>query len=224
MVEVMHPNSKVAIYPLERLTRLHDIVRQMQEEWWADDESDIHAGGEGEAEETWSMDQDGVWQPQSRDAPDADEWEETDESDGDMNIDAEDLADETFMMSPSEPQDFPHDVPSNVSLYLEPPQDHVEVDVITHDHTATPPLSAEHSKEICIENDKKEGSLSPHWKRFDMLPSVPQDHAFISTTPGQPSKSFLARLTREYRVLETSLPGWLCFALSDLLSALMAVR
>ena len=47
----------------------------------------------------------------------------------------------------------------------------------------------------------------PHWKRFDVLPSAPPDHAFYGTPPAQPSRSFLARLSKEYRVLSSSLPG-----------------
>lgn len=50
------------------------------------------------------------------------------------------------------------------------------------------------------------------WKRFDILPSAPHDHAFISSPPAQPSKSFLGRLAKEYRALASSLPGWFkCF-------------
>lgn len=45
------------------------------------------------------------------------------------------------------------------------------------------------------------------WKRFNILPSAPLDHAFISSPPAQPSKSFLGRLTKEYRILSDSLPG-----------------
>lgn len=44
------------------------------------------------------------------------------------------------------------------------------------------------------------------WKRFDLLPTAPPDHAFLSSPPAQPSKSFSSRLIREYRVLASSLP------------------
>ena len=44
------------------------------------------------------------------------------------------------------------------------------------------------------------------WKRFDVLPEAPHDHAFYSIDPAQPSKTFLARLSKEYRVLQSSLP------------------
>lgn len=58
------------------------------------------------------------------------------------------------------------------------------------------------------------------WKRFDILASAPPDHAFYSSPPAQPSKSFLGRLTREYRVLASSLPG-LCFFVSHLLRTML---
>jgi len=45
------------------------------------------------------------------------------------------------------------------------------------------------------------------WKRFDVLSTAPPDHAFLSSPPAQPSKSFLSRLMREYHVLASSLPG-----------------
>lgn len=44
------------------------------------------------------------------------------------------------------------------------------------------------------------------WNRFEVLSEAPVDHAFYSVEPSQPSKSFLSRLAKEYRVLESSLP------------------
>lgn len=46
------------------------------------------------------------------------------------------------------------------------------------------------------------------WKRFDVLPSAPPDHAFYSKPPAQPGRAFLGRLSREYQALSNSLPGW----------------
>jgi ubiquitin-conjugating enzyme E2 O len=46
-----------------------------------------------------------------------------------------------------------------------------------------------------------------HWKHFDILPAAPVDHAFYTVEPPQPSKAFLSRISKEYRVLESSLPG-----------------
>lgn len=46
-----------------------------------------------------------------------------------------------------------------------------------------------------------------YWKRFDILPSAPADHAFFTKPVAQPSRSFMARLHKEYRALSTGLPG-----------------
>ena len=54
------------------------------------------------------------------------------------------------------------------------------------------------------------------WKRFDILPSAPPDHAFFSSPPAQPSKSFLGRLTKEYRILSNSLPGQFMLLFHDI--------
>lgn len=55
--------------------------------------------------------------------------------------------------------------------------------------------------------EKNKATEELTWKRFDILPSAPLDHAFYSSTPAQPAKSFLNRLNREYRALSNSLPG-----------------
>ena len=46
-----------------------------------------------------------------------------------------------------------------------------------------------------------------HWKRFEVLPTAPVDHAFYSSPAGQRPKAFLTRLHREYKALSSSLPG-----------------
>jgi len=45
------------------------------------------------------------------------------------------------------------------------------------------------------------------WKRFDILPCAPVDHAFHRDPPDLPGKVFMTRLYREYRALENGLPG-----------------
>jgi len=50
------------------------------------------------------------------------------------------------------------------------------------------------------------GDDGENWKRFDILPSAPVDHAFYSSTPATPSRVFLSRINREYRALANSLP------------------
>ena len=61
------------------------------------------------------------------------------------------------------------------------------------------PTLSSHSEEV-IDQDSD-------WKRFDILPSAPVDHAYYTTTPSQPSRAFLTRLQKEYRALSSSLPG-----------------
>ncbi|KAJ7596874.1 hypothetical protein C8J56DRAFT_1041125 [Mycena floridula] len=62
--------------------------------------------------------------------------------------------------------------------------------------------SPESANDIPSEDELDDGP----WKRFHVLPSAPVDHAFYSSIPAQPSKTFLSRITREYRILTSSLP------------------
>ena len=50
-----------------------------------------------------------------------------------------------------------------------------------------------------------------YWKRFDILPSAPTDHAFYDRPVPRPSRTFIGRLQKEYRALSTGLPGTLIF-------------
>lgn len=108
------------------------------------------------------------------------EWEEFDDDitmEADMDIDTVGWADEII-----------HDSPPSPTLSV--PYQSVPLDT-TH---AVGPLEGVAMHELA-------------WKRFDILPCTPHDHAYFSSTPSQPSKSFLGRLTKEYRVLSSSLPG-----------------
>ncbi|KAG8915038.1 hypothetical protein FRC01_003811 [Tulasnella sp. 417] len=51
-----------------------------------------------------------------------------------------------------------------------------------------------------------EDDLEGPWKKFKMLPSAPPDHAFLSKKTGQPSRQFMSRLAKEYKMLSTGLP------------------
>ncbi|KAF8323122.1 hypothetical protein DL93DRAFT_2147193 [Clavulina sp. PMI_390] len=56
-------------------------------------------------------------------------------------------------------------------------------------------------------SDPSEAS-SPLWTSFSILPTAPPDHAFLSVTPpSQPSRTFMTRVNKEYRVLSSSLPA-----------------
>ena len=70
--------------------------------------------------------------------------------------------------------------------------------------TSTPPLTPQPRKSLRnLENDDL------YWKRFDILPSVPTDHAFYDRPVARPSRTFMGRLQKEYRALSTGLPGTL---------------
>lgn len=78
------------------------------------------------------------------------------------------------------------------------------------------PLQLRNSTSVLTPDDIQDeplNNLTPddddddHWKRFHILSNAPQDHAFILSTPSQHSRTFMARLNREYRILSSSLPG-----------------
>jgi ubiquitin-conjugating enzyme E2 O len=56
--------------------------------------------------------------------------------------------------------------------------------------------------------DTLDESTSP-WHRFEILPAAPADHAYYAqkTTSAQPPKAFMIRLTKEFKVLASSLPS-----------------
>lgn len=66
--------------------------------------------------------------------------------------------------------------------------------------TPQPPLLTESSI------PQNQSSEMPY-DRFMVLSSAPEDHAFRAASPEQPSRNFMTRLNKEYRVLGSSLPG-----------------
>ncbi|KAI0932058.1 hypothetical protein AcW2_000786 [Taiwanofungus camphoratus] len=200
-VEVMLPNSTVAVLPLERLTKLHDGLEQL-EEMWGDDASE---GEEDDVEdeedvEVWAMDDDGHWVED--DVEDAEDWESTDEDDG-MDLDEEGWSSSSPTVLQAQEIDAPIITPS-----------HSDASDDTAAQSPTPPSTVRPSSPDVPKDatdvedvDRVEGNESQApWKRFEVLPSTPPDHAFFASPPAQTSRNFLARLRREYRVLQDSLP------------------
>ncbi|KAG6862445.1 hypothetical protein C0995_011885 [Termitomyces sp. Mi166 len=183
-IEVTHPDSTVEIYPLQRLTKLYDGMEQLETALWEDDgdSSDDHSGDE--SEQIWSMDEDSVWQPDLNEG----DWE--DYEDDEMQS----VEDDSINVV----SDGWEDEPMNTST--------------DETNTSTPeaPLAQNIRPRPALEGlgttDKCATGTTLTWNRFEILSSAPLDHAFISSPPAQPSKSFLSRLTKEYRVLSTSLP------------------
>ena len=178
-------------YPLERLTRLYDGIEQLEEDAFDAGSDDGHSHSEDE--ETWAMDEDGIWRPETQGN---DEWEDISmqgvEAETDIEIDE---------------VEGPMEVDSILS-----PSESAQTEGMGSDASANPELRPlEGSKGAAVaevvgvqQDDFGEGI---QWKRFEILSSAPPDHAFFSSPPALPSKSFLGRLSKEYRVLTSSLPG-----------------
>ena len=197
-----HPNSTVSVYPLERLTKLYDGIEQLEDDGWAGDTSDgdepIDENGDG----TWLKDGEGVWRYRLDDT-DGNEWQGpdkdkdgVDDGDEDDAMDVEDDFGTDFMTVSSHP-----DTPPPLELSAVAPFSAVQK-IFNEDEG---PVSNSHMDQES--NAAGAGVDLSLWKRFDILGSAPHDHAFYATAPSQPSKNFLGRLTKEYRVLLSSLPG-----------------
>lgn len=179
------------------MTKLYDGIEQLEDDLWGDDASDSHESYAENEGQIWAMNEDGTWQPDA----DGHEWEEYDddmEDDDFMDTDHPGWADESMNDESSDPH---FGLPGLPSMEEIQPQTDISDAPTPHGLLSQP--DAERG------DDKlDEGEESPY-KRFDILSSAPADHAFFTSPPAQPSKSFLGRLTREYRVLASSLPGLL---------------
>ncbi|KAH9899514.1 hypothetical protein C8Q73DRAFT_639825 [Cubamyces lactineus] len=197
-IEVILPNSETVVVPLERLTRLYDSVDQL-EDLWGDDEGTIE---EGEEVEVWEMDQDGHWVEGT--IGDDDEWESADEElDADDGMDVE-SAEGGGDWSPSTDTVIP-------PLHVEPPS--MVVDSTTPSEPPRPTSTEGRPHSPDVPKDATEPDDAEHdahtdtpWKRFEVLPSAPVDHAFYNTPPAQHTRQFMARMTKEYKALQSSLP------------------
>ncbi|KAI0307690.1 hypothetical protein B0F90DRAFT_1807124 [Multifurca ochricompacta] len=217
-VEVTMPNGAVSKYPLERLTRLYDTLEQLEDLW-----------GEGSAQddpendriddrdtEVWAMDEDGIWQAQTS-GDDNDEWEETDEE-GEfvMEIEGDAQMDEGIRAPHNEVHTswWDHIVPTMATVPADQ-QDTASVSQVPSPtlRSSSPdvPRDAIEKEDVLVDGTgvnegDEDGDKESHWKRFEILPQAPHDHAFYNSTPSQPSRNFLTRLQKEYRALSSSLP------------------
>jgi len=179
-------------YPLERLTRLYDGIEQLEEDAFDAGSEDGHTHGEDE--ETWAMEEDGIWRPETQEN---DEWEDISM----QGIEVEEVIeiDEVggFMMqvdsilSPYEAgqiEGVGPDAPTNADFQL-------------YEGSEEPAIV----EDVAVQQDDPGHGIQ--WNRFEILSSAPPDHAFFSSSPALPSRSFLGRLSKEYRVLTSSLPG-----------------
>ncbi|KIY45766.1 hypothetical protein FISHEDRAFT_66815 [Fistulina hepatica ATCC 64428] len=183
-IVVTFPDGVLENYPITRLTRLQDMFfTQIEEEIW--DEFEHQQAGD------WSMDED-----------DTGSWESF-EDDQAMNVDANGgwIGEDEEVVSETESMSFE---PPKVDAVQEaaPLADHaLPIDIQLAQLESVQPTHC-----IASEGNANNDDKDSHWKRFDILPVTPPDHAFLSSTSGTHSKTFLARLMKEYRALTNSLP------------------
>jgi len=193
-VEVTHPNMAVSVLPLERLTRLYDSLEQIEDDGWEDEASERDSSEEF-SEGIWLQDADGVWRFEKN--SDDDEWEETDEEPDEMEVDIPWAEIESSL---GRDDDSLNPTPSNITTDL------IDISPLATSPTTTSPEMSQELVVNALAKNTVDVDDDSFWKRFEILPSAPVDHAFYSTTAGQPSRAFLARLTKEYRALSNSLP------------------
>ncbi|KAF8913015.1 hypothetical protein CPB84DRAFT_1722037 [Gymnopilus junonius] len=193
-VEVTHPDGTAATYSLERLTRLHDGIEQLEDDVWDAGSEDYHSYSD---DDDWDMDTEGQSQ-----IPLDDYWDisSTGGIRGDDDANVEDLEDDDeadlmevdqALWSPEAEIPIPDTNESNIPDLPRFKSSNQEAD---------PHLSEVSTPMIEYNEDDVK------WNRFEILASAPPDHAFYSSPPSQPSKIFLGRISREYRVLRSSLP------------------
>lgn len=217
----MFPDMTTAALPLERLTRLEDGLEHL-EGLWGEGVSDAHSESEytEDGRRVYEVQtEDGQWV--AIDADDDDEWVE-DGEDVEM-ADGTGGAESDPEMPPLQPISDPSGLLQSLPITNPGPDAHTpvpgswpsleaEASINTPTPSSTPrpedvAMAAAPGTPEANGATSNNATLSTSWKRFEILPSAPADHAFISNLMGQPSRQFLARLTREYRALETSLPG-----------------
>ncbi|KAG6878620.1 hypothetical protein C0993_001143 [Termitomyces sp. T159_Od127] len=180
-IEVTHPDSTVKFYALERLTKLYDGMEQIENAFWGDDGDSFDGDSGDEGEQIWSMNEDGVWQPDLNGG----DWEDY-EDDEMQCVDSMDVVSDGWADEPMDTFTHESEIPTSEAPLAR--------------NSFPPDLKDINTADECT------GGTTLTWTRFEILSAAPHDHAFISSPPAQPSKSFLSRLTKEYRVLSSSLP------------------
>ncbi|KAJ7487432.1 hypothetical protein B0H11DRAFT_2013304 [Mycena galericulata] len=208
-VELTHPNGAVRSYPLQRLTKLYDGIDQLEDDMW-----DEMSEGHPEENSLWPINEEGgVWEPDGSES--GDDWA----SHGSNSLEGGVEGNEDDVPKLNDDRRAwpgaalgPLDVIPLLEAAIYPsttPRSEVGVGTpIPHEgeQSPCPDVPRNTSDDPPLDDlDSDEDPETP-WKRFEVLPSAPQDHAYYNSAPAQPSKSFLGRLTREYRVLASSLP------------------
>lgn len=186
--------------PLHRLTRLYDGLDQLEDmfvEGFSEEGSSIEdvllEGGE------WLDSPDGIPLLHSHLMSSHSEGG-ADTARVDVDVDVEDVpVSDAMDVIELDPLQTPGELPMDDTSIT--PQ--VSTTPIPHGASTPQSTSQPHESLRDAENDDL------YWKRFDILPSAPTDHAFHDRPIAQPSRAFMARLHKEYRALSTGLPGTL---------------
>lgn len=195
-------------YPLERLTRLYDGIEQLEDEW-DDGASEGYRSFSDEGDRPWVMETDGTWHPEQADA--GNEWEYVHD---DMNVDEDEDVDSVQTVEQGGALLWPGEVselrtpetiliPNIEAGYMEG----LDTGQRLRDESCSPLDECEVSTMVESADFQDDDHDETVWKQFGISATAPPDHAFFSSSPGQPSKLFLGRLRREYHILATSLPG-----------------
>ena len=198
----------IASYPLERLTKLYDGIEQLEDEW-DDSASEGYRSSSEDGDRPWVMETDGTWHPEQADS--GNEWECVHD---DMDVDEDEDEDSVQTVKqggasiwPGEVSEFrtPETVliPNIEAEYMEG----LDTGQRLRDESCSPLDECEVSTMVESTDFQDDDHDETVWKRFEISATAPPDHAFFSSSPGQPSKLFLGRLRREYHILATSLPG-----------------
>ncbi|KAJ7275196.1 hypothetical protein B0H12DRAFT_1227721 [Mycena haematopus] len=210
-VELTHPNGAVKSYPLQRLTKLYDGIDQLEDDMW-DEMSEQHAAHEENP--LWTINEEPADSDSGDDWPDHDYDDGTGEEDGTT---AEvPIVNGNGRVWPELPLEVVTALLSSdpiSSIYIGPETPRSEVapgpaTPVPHriDRLPSPDVPKDAADDPSTEDLDSDDEPETPWKRFEILPSAPEDHAYYTSAPAQPSKAFLGRLTKEYRVLASSLP------------------
>ncbi|KAF7320120.1 Isocitrate lyase [Mycena kentingensis (nom. inval.)] len=198
-VEVVHPNGVKHTYALTRLTKLYDGIDQLEDGMWDDGSEGLPPGEEGQWD--WGSDNGS-----------ADDWGSNGYAgeDGDVveiHGDEQDAGNDLVLSWPASagPEDADMETPRGDDALAESILEAQFSNARLTDPDVPNDTEADAPEDVPLQDADEDSEETP-WKRFEILPSAPVDHAYYATPPAQPTKVFMSRLTKEYRALSSSLP------------------
>lgn len=195
-------DATVVVLPLERLTKLYDGMDHI-DDLWGDDTSSMDDYSEDEDMPLLEVISEQEPWPNMNGAAEEGEWEDVDDDENMSEDDGGDWAMSEGSDAGKDTEEIP--TPPVDSSGTATPQG-AAVPIPSHVVSPLRSLLPDASKDAAPPSSTAEADELP-WERFEVLAETPVDHAYYTTKPAQPSKNFMSRLTKEYRVLANSLPG-----------------